>query len=92
MLLDWTGAEPFALPADRLVAAWLLLNAGLALVFNAALVLALTFVSPLTVAVGCMATIPLAAGVGFHPRDLAERRTALHFRVGSKGRKVDATL
>lgn len=60
VLLDWARVEPLDVPSAA-IAAWLGLNAALALVFNVSFVLALAALSPVTVAVGCMLTIPLAS-------------------------------
>ena len=55
------GVERFEMPPTLGICLWLLLNAALALVYNACLMLSVARLSPLTTSVGCMLTIPLAS-------------------------------
>lgn len=65
-VLDWISPDPLRLPTDRGVMGALALNAALSLVFNIALMMAITLTSsPLIVSVGCMLTIPITAIADF---------------------------
>lgn len=60
-VLHACGVEVFQLPAGGALLGLLALNAGLALVFNVCLLLTVACLSPLTAALGCTLTIPLAS-------------------------------
>jgi drug/metabolite transporter (DMT)-like permease len=60
-LLHACGVETFQLPERGGMVGWIALSAGLALVFNVCLMLSVACLSPLTAALGCTLTIPLAS-------------------------------
>ena len=56
---EWVR-EPFELPSTEALA-FILINLALALAFNFAFLISITYTSPLITSVGCMLTIPLSA-------------------------------